>query len=75
MDEIEVKGLEIDGKKFILIESIDKYRFLVDENDFENICILKSITKEEQNYLENVDDNEFDEALKLYYEKFKNTNS
>ena len=71
MEEIEVKGLEIDGKNFILIESIDKYRFLVEENDFDNICILKSIEKEGQNYLEDVDDNEFDEALKLYYEKLK----
>ena len=74
MEEITVKTIDIDGKDFILIETIDKYNFFVDEDNYENICILKEIIDDNKEYLVDVEDDEFDKALTLYYEKLKNTN-
>ena len=39
-------ALEINGKDFILVETIDKYNFFVEEDNIENICILKEIIDE-----------------------------
>lgn len=70
MEEVTLKGLEIQGKTFLLIETIDEYNFFVEENNFENICILKEVVKDGDTVLIDVADDEFDKALNMYYEKF-----
>ena len=65
MEEVTLKGLEIQGKTFLLIENIDNYNFFVEENNFENICVLKEITKDGKNLLVDVEDDEFDKAINL----------
>ena len=70
MEEVTLKGLEIHGKSFVLIETIDEYNFFVEETNFENICILKEEIKNGDTVYIDVDDDEFDQALNMYYEKF-----
>lgn len=73
-DEVSVNAITIKGKDFILIETIDKYNFFVEEKNIENICILKEIEENNESFYVNVDENEFDKALSLYYGKLKEYN-
>lgn len=66
--------VDIDGKDFILIETIDKYNFFVEESNTENICVLKEIKESNESFYVSVDENEFDKAFSLYYEKLKSGN-
>lgn len=73
MNEIAVEVLELDGKDFILIDTVDKYSFFVEENNPENICIFKEgIENGEEYYLPLDSDEEVDKAFILYYDKLKN---
>lgn len=72
MSEITMNTLEIDGKDFILIETIEKYNFFAEENNPENICILKELEEDNETYYVSLDsDDELDEAFILYYDKLK----
>lgn len=75
MSEISMKVMEIDGTDYMLVEIVDKYNFFVEENNIENICVLKTIEEDGETFFVNLDDSdEVDEAFSLYYEKLKSTN-
>lgn len=74
MSEVSVKAIDIDGKDFLLIETIGEYNFFVEEANTENICVLKEIEDDNESFYVGVDENEFDKAFSLYYEKLKEDN-
>ena len=75
MSEVTVDVLELDGKDFILIDTVDKYSFFAEENNPENICIFKdSIEDGEEYYVPLDSDEEIDKAFILYYDKLKKQN-
>lgn len=75
MSEITMKVMEIDGVDYMLVETVGKYNFFVEENNIENICVLKTIEEDGEKFFVNLDDgDEVDEAFSLYYEKLKSTN-
>ena len=74
MSDVSINAIDIDGKDFILIETIDKYNFFVEEDNLENICVLKEIQEDNESFYVSVDENEFDKAFSLYYEKLKENN-
>ena len=49
-------------------------KFFVEEDNTENICVLKEIEEDNESFYVSVDDNEFDKAFSLYYEKLKEDN-
>ena len=72
-ENITVDVLEIDGKDFILIDKIDKYYFFSEENNPENVCILKEVVEDEEELLVSLDDDaEVDKDFDLIEEKYKN---
>lgn len=74
-NNITVDALEIDGKDFILVDIIDKYYFFSEENDPENVCILKKIVEDGEELLVSLDnDAEIDKAFDLFQEKYANNN-
>lgn len=74
-NNITVDALEIDGKDFILVDTIDKYYFFSEENDPENVCILKEIVEDGEELLVSLDDDaEIDKAFDLFQEKYANNN-
>ena len=74
MNEVSINTIDIDGKNFILIETIDKYNFFVEEVNPENICVLKEMEEDNESFYVSVDEDEFDEAFSLYYEKLRVNN-
>jgi len=74
MSEVSMNVLEIDGKDFILVATVDKYNFFVEQDNIENICVLKEVIEDNESYYVNLEEEEFDNAFNLYYEKMKGTN-
>ena len=75
MSEVTMKVMEIDGADYILVETVGDYNFFVEENNIENICVLKLIEEDGERFFVNLDSaDEVDEAFSLYYEKLKSTN-
>ena len=74
MNEVNMNVLEIDGKDFLLVETVGKYNFFVELNNYDNICILKEVVENDEIVFVNLEEDEVDEALGLYYEKLKNAN-
>ena len=74
MNEVNMNVLEIDGKDFLLVETVGKYNFFVELNNYDNICILKEVVENDESVFVNLEEDEVDEALGLYYEKLKNAN-
>lgn len=75
MSEVTVDVLELDGKDFILIDTVDKYSFFAEENNPENICIFKDSIEDGEEYYAPLDsDEEIDKAFILYYDKLKKQN-
>jgi hypothetical protein len=74
MEEIMVDVIDIEGKDFFLVDTLDEYNYFSEIDNPENICIMK---KEHENgeevYVSLESDEEVDKALVLYYEKFGNT--
>ena len=67
MSEVSMNVLEIDGKDFVLVETVDKYNFFVEEGNVKNICVLKEIEEDNEAIYVNLDEDEFDYAFNLYY--------
>lgn len=65
MQEVEV--YEIEGKEFYVVATIDKYHYLAEITNPNNIIVLKNYGEE----LKSLTDEELDKALILYYQ---NTN-
>lgn len=74
MSEVNMNVLEIDGKDFVLVETVDKYNFFVEDGNTQNICVLKEVEENNEVMYVNLDEEEFDYAFNLYYEKLKGTN-
>lgn len=74
MSEVSVNAIDIDGKDYILIETIGEYNFFVEENNPVNVRVLKEIYEDNESFYVSVDEDEFDKAFSLYYEKLKADN-
>lgn len=74
MNEVNMNVLELDGKDFLLVETVGKYNFFVEVDNYDNICILKEVIENDESMFVNLEEDEVDEALGLYYEKLKNAN-
>lgn len=74
-NNITVDALEIDGKEFILVEKIEEYYFFSEENNPENVCVLKEKVENEEELLVSLDDDaEIDKAFDLLEAKYENDN-
>ena len=72
MEDILTNVIDIEGKSFFLVSTIDNYMFYAEENDPENFYVLKEITDEGEEYIVSLDDdNEYDKAMSLFYEKYE----
>lgn len=76
-DKIEVDVITLeDGEEYIVFETLEsennKYLFLANEKDQDDVCIRKVILKENKEYLIKLDnDDEFDEVMALFHQKHK----
>ena len=57
-----------------MVETVGKYNFFVEVDNYDNICILKEVIENDESMFVNLEEDEVDEALGLYYEKLKNAN-
>ena len=74
MNEVNMNVLELDGKDFLLVETVGKYNFFVEVDNYDNICILKEVIEDGESLFVDLEENEVDEAFSLYYRKLNNTN-
>lgn len=71
MKEMEIITLE-DDNNYIIIAKIDNYVYLAKEDDKEYFGIRKTIFENNEEYLCGLDnEKEFDKALALFTNKFK----
>lgn len=75
MDEVNVTSIEIEGKEYLLIDSIsdDKnvYNFFCNPNDKEDIYVLKDKDEGEESFYVSLDnENEIDYAFSLFFQKY-----
>ena len=71
MEDIETSVVEIDGKEFFLLNTLDKYMFYVDKDNPEDFYIFKEVNVDGEEYIVSLDDeDEYDNALDMYYEKY-----
>ncbi len=71
MEDIETSVVEIDGKEFFLLNTLDKYMFYVDKDNPEDFYIFKEVNVDGEGYIVSLDDeDEYDNALDMYYEKY-----
>lgn len=72
MNNVTLSTLE-DGKNYVVLDEIqgtNKYVYLLDFEDEENMTIRKEVIKDNEKYLQGLnDDNEFSEAISLYQQK------
>lgn len=70
--EILTDVINIKGKDFFLIDTVDSYVFYAEEANPENFLVLKEISDNGEKYIVSLDDNqEFEKAISLYYQKFR----
>ena len=75
MDEVNVTSIEIDGKEYLLIDSIsdDKnvYNFFCNPNDKDDIYVLKDKNEDNEKFYVSLDnENEIDYAFSLLFQKY-----
>lgn len=71
MEEVAVEVIEIDGKEFCLVDSINQYNFFVQMDNSDNIYVLKEVTENGEEFYKSLEnDEEVDKALVMYYEKY-----
>ena len=69
MNEETIELLQIDNKSYIILAKIDKYTYLVNEDDFKDMIIMK----DDNNDLVNLDnEEEVNKALELFGNKYRN---
>ena len=76
MEEVQVITIELDGKEYFLVDSVDeaknKYHFFANMNNNEEIIVMKDAENNgEMFYITVDDDDEYDLAFGLYYNKLK----
>ena len=70
--EILTDVINIEGKDFFLIDTVDSYVFYAEEANPENFLVLKEISDNGEKYIVSLDDNQkFEKAISLYYQKFR----
>ncbi len=74
MEYENVKIVSLNGIDYIVTDEINidntRYVYLTNENDFLDFCVRKIVVINGEEYLEKLDnDDEFDKALKVYYDK------
>ena len=79
MEEIEMNAVEINGKKYILLDKIENddknYYYFFEINQIKTIQILTEEYEKNETSFSSVDnENEFDKALSLFYLKHKDDN-
>lgn len=77
--EVNVITLE-NGFEYIIIDTIEvnnnKYLFLSNKQDENDMCVRKIIIKEEKEYLVKLDtENELEEVLNVFATKYKGENN
>ena len=77
MNEVEMNILEIDNKKYFLIDSLsdskNTYSYFSNVENVADIKVLKDIKEDEEEFLVSLDNKkELDYALDLYYQKHSN---
>lgn len=69
MNEETIELLQIDNKSYIILTKIDIYTYLVNEDDFKDMIIMK----DDNNDLVNLDnEEEVNKALELFANKYRN---
>ena len=79
MIEVDMLTLE-NNKEYMIVETLlnegNKYLFLVNKDDNEDIVVRKVIQKEDGEYIVKLDnDDEFEEIMYLFKEKHKGDNN
>ena len=70
--EILTEVIDVDGKEFFLVDTVDKYVFYAEEANPENFLILKEVNDGGEDYIVSLDDDsEYEKAISLYYEKYR----
>lgn len=71
MEDIMTEVIEVDGKEYFLVNTVDIYKYYAYEKDPKDFLILKEITDEGEEYIVSLDDDkEYEKALAMYYEKY-----
>lgn len=68
MEEKEIDVIKINDVEYMILEVIDKYYYLSEINNTNNIRVFK----ENGEYIESIDYDEEEKALAMYYEKYNN---
>ena len=78
MEEIQVNTILIDGIEYCLIDTLadngKNYYYFVNEANSNDVQVLTDSVKDGEEFFVSIEsDNEFDQALKLFYEKYKDS--
>ena len=72
MSEVEYITLE-NNQEYIILDMIKKYAYLKNEKNEDDFCIRKIISEGDKQYFVKLDnDQEFQDALNLFYKKYIN---
>lgn len=76
MSEMEIKILDIDNKKYFLVDSISNqekfYHYFSNLKDNHDILVMTDKIEDDNDFYVSIDDDdEFDYALSLFYDKFR----
>lgn len=71
MSEVITDVIEIDGKEFFLVNTVDKYSFFAEVGNTSNVYVLKEVIEDGESYLVSLDNtHELEQAFLLYNEKY-----
>ncbi len=71
IEDILTTVIEIDGKEFFLVNTVEQYMFYSEMGNPSNFYILKEVVSDGEKYIVTLDDDdEYDKALIMYYKKF-----
>lgn len=78
MEEIQVNTILIDGMEYCLIDTLEekgkKYYYFVNETNSNDVQVLTDAVKDGEEVFVSIEsDNEFDRALSLFYNKYKDS--
>ncbi len=76
MEQVEVNVFTLDdNKKYEVLDRIvmdnNNYYFLVNEQDENDCCIKKQIIKDGKEYLQSLEEEEFNKVINIFTNKFK----
>lgn len=71
IEDILTTVIEIDGKEFFLVNTVEQYMFYSELGAPSNFYIFKEVVSDGEEYIVTLDDEEeYDKALVMYYDKF-----